>query len=368
MRKRLVLVGGGHAHLYTLRQTAKLAELGISVVLVAPRLFWYSGTGPGIVSGSHAPDQGSVNLQSLVQRRGGAFIEDEAIRIDASNRRVFLRKHSPLSYDALSLNVGSQVSTEDIPGAEEYGITVKPISNLVAVRKELIASEARGCEARIVVIGGGDAGCELVANIGYLLSELNWKERPTLVSATLNLMENHGANAGLIMTKYLRELRTNLVLGAKVIRVHAGAIELENDATIPFDLLVIATGIRPSTLMRSSGLPVAFDGSLQVNRSLQCVSYPEIFATGDGMCFDGRILPRMCVYAVRQPPVLYHNLTAYMAAKDLRPFHPQRSYLLILNLGDGTGLLSWRRLANRSRPAFWLKDWIDRRFVAEFSR
>jgi hypothetical protein len=35
---------------------------------------------------------------------------------------------------------------------------------------------------------------------------------------------------------------------------------------------------------------------------------------------------------------------------------------LILNFGDGTGLLTWGPLSWHSRLAFWIKDRIDRAF------
>lgn len=41
-------------------------------------------------------------------------------------------------------------------------------------------------------------------------------------------------------------------------------------------------------------------------------------------------------------------------------------YLLIYNLGDGTGIFSRGGMTFGGRPAFWIKDWIDRRFMKRF--
>jgi NADH dehydrogenase FAD-containing subunit len=62
--------------------------------------------------------------------------------------------------------------------------------------------------------------------------------------------------------------------------------------------------------------------------------------------------------------VLLHNLGAVLDGDPLRRYRPQRRALLILNLGDGTGLATWGGFAWRGRAAFWLKDRIDRRWLA----
>ena len=50
----------------------------------------------------------------------------------------------------------------------------------------------------------------------------------------------------------------------------------------------------------------------------------------------------------------------------LTPFHPQKDYLLILNMGDGAGIFGRGKLIFGGRLAFWIKDRIDRSFMHEF--
>ncbi|HEV2743865.1 MAG TPA: hypothetical protein VGV91_11965, partial [Rubrobacter sp.] len=60
---------------------------------------------------------------------------------------------------------------------------------------------------------------------------------------------------------------------------------------------------------------------------------------------------------------LYHNLQAALRGEPLTSYRPQRHYLYVLDLGDGTGLAIYGPLAGRGRPALWLKHLIDWRFV-----
>jgi NADH dehydrogenase FAD-containing subunit len=366
-KKRLVFVGSGHGHLYPLHRIKAFRKLGIDVTVVSPGTFWYSGMGPGMVAGIYSPLEHTIDVQGLVERGGGTFVHDEVVRIDAAQRRLVLSKGSVLPYDALSLNVGSEVGTPDLTGATEFGILVKPILNLLTLREKIIALKTNPSRSKVVVIGGGAAGCELTANLCHLHLRRDLEEGPTLVAAGPTLLEDYGLKAGAFMEKFLRTSGVTLYLDSKVTRVRDGELALENGDRLPFDLLVVATGIRPSPLIAASGLPVAPDGSLQVNCFLQCPLHPDTFGAGDCIGFDGGVLPRVGVYAVRQAPVLYHNLMAFLTGRQLSPFHPQHSYLSILNLGDGTALFAWKGFINRSRLAFWLKDWLDRRFIRQFS-
>jgi NADH dehydrogenase FAD-containing subunit len=84
------------------------------------------------------------------------------------------------------------------------------------------------------------------------------------------------------------------------------------------------------------------------------------------VALQDRKLARVGVYAVRQAPILTYNLLATLEHRPLRRFHPQKRFLLILNLGDDDGLATWGPLAWRGRTPFRIKDRIDRRFLARY--
>ena len=221
---------------------------------------------------------------------------------------------------------------------------------------------------RAVVIGGGAAGSEVGTHIFYLLQKAGCLGSVTIIAGEERLLTEAPPRASAILEKYLRGLGVTIRCGKKAERVTDSTVILEGDEELPFDLLVSATGVRAPALLRDSGLRCADDGSMRVNQFLQVNGHPEIFGAGDCVCFGERCLPRIGVYAVRQGPVLSHNLLAFLTGDPLQKFEPQKNYLLILNLGDGTGLLTRGSFTFRSRLAFWLKDWLDRRFVRQFQK
>ena len=97
------------------------------------------------------------------------------------------------------------------------------------------------------------------------------------------------------------------------------------------------------------------------------MGHDEIFATGDcaSLVTDPR-LPKAGVYAVRQGPVLAHNLKAHAAGRPLRAYRPQRDFLSLLNLGDGRAIAVKWGFSAEGGWAWRLKDAIDRRFVRRY--
>jgi NADH dehydrogenase FAD-containing subunit len=152
----------------------------------------------------------------------------------------------------------------------------------------------------------------------------------------------------------------------KAREVQDGRAVLDNGTSLAYDFAFLALGIEPPPLFRDSGLPIGEDGGLLVDTHLQGVEHPEIFGGGDCISFGPRPLDKVGVYAVRQNPVLLHNLLAALEGRELKVFEPQADYLLIFNLGDGRGIFRRRGWVWDGRPAFWLKDRIDRRFMRKF--
>jgi NADH dehydrogenase FAD-containing subunit len=95
-RKRLVFVGGGHAHLYSLKHADQFIEKGAEVILVSlDRFHYYSGMGPGMLSRIYEPEQVRFNVQALVESRGGRFKRGRVRPVDAPHRTLVLEDSLP---------------------------------------------------------------------------------------------------------------------------------------------------------------------------------------------------------------------------------------------------------------------------------
>ncbi len=365
MGKHLVLVGAGHAHLTPLARVADYMNRGHRVTLVNPFPHtYYSGMGPGLLSGLYHPGQARFNVRKMAESRGAAFIEDSVSTIDAVNRGLFLKSGQSLSYDIASFNCGSVVSMDPLWSFDSRVFPVKPVINLYQARSSIL-SEAHGENLRIVVVGGGPAGVEVSANLWRLLHDKGIPNQLALVAGE-RILGGCPAAARLFAGRSLRERSIAVYEGKRVLSVSPGRLSLSGNETLAFDYAFLAVGTRSSAIFRDSGLRVARDGSLPVNRFLQSIDHPELFGGGDCICLEGAELARVGVHAVRQGPILHHNLLAALDGREMSGYTPREDYMLILNMGNSKGLLFKRGWTFSGRLPFLLKDFIDNRFVRKF--
>jgi NADH dehydrogenase FAD-containing subunit len=147
-----------------------------------------------------------------------------------------------------------------------------------------------------------------------------------------------------------------------------GAAWTRDGHEIPCNVPVLATGISPPGVFRASSLTTGQDGGLWVDQNLRSVNHRCLFGGGVCISYRGEALPKLGVFAVRQGPVLFHNLQAALEGEPLKPYKPQKRFLYILNLGDGTGLAVYGSLVWRGRLSFMLKHRIDEKFVSRYRR
>ena len=129
--KDLVLVGGGHSHVHVVRSFGMKPMPGVRLTLIGRDIETpYSGMIPSFVAGAYTFDECHIDLARLCAWSGARLIHAEAVGLDRLNRQVLLKDRPPVSYDLVSLDVGSSPSTQAIDGATEYATPVKPIAEL----------------------------------------------------------------------------------------------------------------------------------------------------------------------------------------------------------------------------------------------
>jgi len=367
MQKHLVLVGGGHAHLFTLMHLNRILGLGHAVTVIGPSPYhYYSGMGPGMLGGRYLPEEIRIPIRDLVEHRGGRFIMDAAIRVDAPGKRIHLASGRSLPYDVISFNTGSDVPR--IPnraGDPDRILPVKPIENLIRARRQILALNPQE-KGILGVVGGGPSSVEISGNLWRLCRDHNRKSLSIQILAGKRLLPKAPEKVRRMARNSLIRRGIQILENSHVSGVEGGEAILESGRRFPFTLLLLAHGIRPNPLFKNSGISTGPDGGLCVNPFLQHPDFPEIFGGGDSIFFLEKPLDKVGVYSVRQNPVLFENLVAALEGTRLRPFHPGRSYLQVYNLGDDTGIFWRNKLIFNGRSAFWIKDFIDRNFMKQF--
>jgi len=352
----------------TLAGLGRIISHGHRVTLISPGArHYYSGMGPGMLGGRYGPGHISFAVQARAESAGAAFIAARVERIDAAAKRVALSCGGSLGYDILSCNTGSRAS---LPaqgcGKNSTVFTAKPIDELLRGRDYLL-SRPETAPLGILVMGGGPAGLEIAGNLWRLLRGRDPAARITLVAGR-RLLGRFPEKARRLARASLASRGIAVLENSRVERLEQGHALLESGNVLACDVCFAATGVSPSPVFGRSGIRVARDGGMLVNRFLQSVSHPDIFGGGDCISCQDRPLDRVGVHAVRQGPVLFRNLLAALDGKPLQAFRPRKAYLLLFNLGDGRAILCRKSVVFEGRLCFALKEFLDKRFMKTFQR
>jgi selenide,water dikinase len=374
-RKNVVLIGAGHAHVTVLREFGLSPVAGTSLTLISRGQHTpYSGMLPGLIAGDYQFEDIHIDTLPLTRFAGAQFYQDEAIGLDLGNRLVICRGGVRISFDVLSIDIGSTPNTADVPGAAEHAIPVKPIDGFLSRFEALMARTlAQRGRARVAVVGAGAGGVELILALQHRLSqEVARGGLATngltfvLVSATADILPAFPSAFRARFRALLAERGVVVATGAPIARVEAGRLLFDDGASIKADEILWATQAAPPSWLASSGLPLDQHGFLKVDEALRVVGRDDMFAAGDVISFAPRELPKSGVYAVRAGPVLADNLRRTLTGQPLRPFRPQRDALYLVSTGDRRAIGTRNGLTFGGAWAWRWKDWIDRRFMRRF--
>lgn len=359
----LVLIGGGHTHALVLRMWGMRPLPGTRVTVINPApTAPYSGMLPGHVAGHYPRDALEIDLVRLARFAGARVVIGAATAIDRDARLVHVPGRPPIGYDIASIDIGITTDLPDLPGFAEHAVPAKPLDAFATAWQAFLSQEG---PAGIAMIGGGVAGAELALAMGHALhakgraTDIHLVEKGTALSALRPAAARR-------LRRSLTEAGIQLRENAEVIRVTAEGVDL-SDGAIAAGFVCGAAGARPHPWLAETGL-MQDKGFLTVDPQLR-TSDPRLFAAGDCAHMGFAPRPKAGVYAVRQAPVLYHNLCA--ALRETGPFktyRPQSDYLKLISLG-GKSAMGDRLGLTFSGPWVWRwKDRIDRTFMNKFKQ
>lgn len=370
--RKLVLVGGGHTHVQVLKSFGgePPPDTELTVIVAGPVAI-YSGMVPGFVAGRYEVDELGIDVEGLARRAGARVVSERARIIDVERRRIVLEGGDEVFYDLASINIGSTVAGLATPGVREHTLPTRPISGFVEqIRALTDRACARGLQrgVRIVVVGGGAGGVELAFCLeSRLAREAAGPIEVLLVNDEPRVLVGYPESLADRVSRHAQVRGIAIENHRRVVAVETNLIRFEDGNSAAQDEVIWVTGAASHPLFRDSKLPVNAGGFALTRPTLQIKRHDDLFAVGDcATLIEHPETPKAGVYAVRQGPTLTHNLRAALHGRSLGTYVPQRDFLTLLNLGDGTALGTKWGLSFEGHWAMELKDRIDRRFMSRF--
>jgi len=377
--KDLVLIGGGHSHLFVLKYFAMNPVAGLRITLLTRDLHTpYSGMLPGYIAGHYSYDQAHIDLRPLAQFAKARIFHAEVNAIDLKNKKIFCYNRPAIHYDLVSINIGSTPNTLHIPGANEFAIAIKPINHFLSqwdVLTQKVITVTKQNDFHLAVVGGGAGGIEMALAAQHRLQQVltqhkinSNKLKIDIYCDSPTILTDHNSHVKKRFNRILKKRNINVHTQQHITGVEKTLLTSVDNHQHNANAVLWVTNASAPAWLANSGLEVDDKGFIVVNDSLQSISHHDVFAAGDIASVVNHPRPKSGVFAVRQGTPLAKNLARAIQNKKLVPFKPQNNFLALISTGNKYAVAS---RGNWSLQGAWLwraKDWIDRKFMATFNK
>jgi NADPH-dependent 2,4-dienoyl-CoA reductase/sulfur reductase-like enzyme len=205
----------------------------------------------------------------------------EVIAVDPMRRVLQVRDpqgtETEQGYDRLLLATGASPVPPPIPGLDLAGVFhLDVMEDGLAIRGYIQKYQPR----RAVIIGGGYIGLEMAENLQRLGLVV------ALVQRGAQLFPSVDVGITVPINEELARHGVDVSMCESVVQACGGAdgrvAEVQtSQGAIPADLVLVATGVRPSTtLAEAAGIELGANGAIAVDDH-QRTSAPDVFAAGD---------------------------------------------------------------------------------------
>jgi len=364
--KDLVLVGGGHSHALVLQKWAMNPVPGVRVTLISPQTMTpYSGMLPGLLAGHYSFEQTHIDLVKLSLWAKIRFIQDKVCAIDAEAKTLSLENRPDIEFDVLSVDIGS-TPNQQLEGVQQYSTGVKPISEFYA-RWNRIQEQAQQHKIKsLAVVGGGAGSVEVILAMAFKLQTLGVTLQYHLITGADEILAGYNSSVIKHAKQQIQKYDITLHTSTRVEKLSKGVIHCQQGEQIISDEIIWCTQAAGASWVQKSQFDCDDAGFVKVRETLQFLHYDYIFAAGDVANMVANPRPKAGVYAVRQAPILWHNLCAVLLNQKLIPYKPQDGFLSLLALGDKKATGSKSLLSFSGAWVWRWKDSIDRKFMDQF--
>ncbi len=370
-RRHVVLLGVGHtnAHLVRMWRMHAPPDTDLTCLSNFP-VVTYSGMLPAVLAQQVPRDEMEIDLVRLCNSVSARLITDPVIGIDHNSREIRFEARPNIPFDFLSIGIGSIPSFDGVEVESDSLVRIKPMQTfLQRMRATLEAREKIDGKDHldVVIVGSGVAGVEVTLCLPpFIHSVTRLPCRLRIVTRSEMVVPDLEPRTRRLLAAELERRGVSVTAGTAVKRILRDSVVLDDGTRAPADLVVWATGAAPPPLLTRLGLALDSRGFLETDRTLQSTSMKGVFAVGDTGSMKGEPVPKAGVYAVRQGPVLWDNLHRFLEGRPLKEYKPQRSFLKLINLGDGRAVGQWHKIAFAGSWAMKLKQHIDTSFMSMF--
>ncbi|MEV7776475.1 NAD(P)/FAD-dependent oxidoreductase [Kitasatospora sp. NPDC086791] len=395
-RPRILIVGGGYVGLYAAMRILKKMRYGeATVTVVDPRSYMtYLPFLPEAAGGNVAPRNLVAPLRSALKQ--AEVLTGSVTGIDHARKVATIQPAAGDSYELpfeyLVVATGSVSRTFPIPGLAENGIGMKTVEEAIGLRNHVMAQldkaesttneEVRRKALTFVVIGGGFAGIETIAEIEDMARDAAKLYRTVsrddmrfvVVEAANRILPEMGPDLGLWTKEKLEERNIEVYIETSMDSCVDGHVMLKNGMEMDAATIVWTAGVKPNPVLAEFGLPLGPRGHVDAAPTLQVQGFDYVWAAGDNAQVpdlasgEGAWCPPNAQHACRQAVVLGDNVISGMRGFPQKEYkHKNLGAVAGLGLHKGVAIL-FGKYKLKGRPAWWFHRLYHGAMVPTFNR
>ena len=346
-RKRVVILGGGFAGVYTAMALEKAIGRGgdVEIVLVSRENYLvFQPMLPEVISGSIGITDVVSPIRRLATRTELHMREVETIDLE---RKVvvaspgFRPQPHVIPYDHLVLALGNVTDFRGMRGLAEHAFPFKNLVDALNLRNHVIRAVRESAIERdpafrrelltFVVAGGGFSGVEAIAELNDFVRRMA-RSFPSIDPGEIRVVLLHSGD------RILPEMAPDLALFAQRILARRG-VEIRFNARLEVatpDAAILKGGERiatrtlvatvpsfPHPLLEALPLPKGRGGKIKATAEMQVEGTTDVWAVGDCALvpmLNGEPAPPTAQHAIRQAAVAAHNVLAAIRGGTRRTF------------------------------------------------
>lgn len=199
-------------------------------------------------------------------------LNTEVTQINRSEKFVITKDGEKIYYDKLVLSQGASPIKPPINGINNKKVfTVRNLGDIDKIKDYIKSDNAQ----KAVVIGGGFIGVEMAENLNLMGLKTSLVEMQSQILAPVDF------EIAAFAQNEMRQKGIELILSDGVKEFFENEIELNSGKKIPYDLIILAIGVKPEIeLAKNAGLDT--NRGIIVNDNMQ-TNDPNIFAGGDNV-------------------------------------------------------------------------------------
>jgi len=376
--EKVVIIGGGYAGIYALRELAKNKNIQITLIdkhtfhNLQPEVYDL------IANKSNIADV-TIDLTTLCLGFNHDYIEYKNLKvrnIDKVEQKIYTEEQEIVTYDYLIMAAGTRTFfPPQIPGLNNAH-DIKKLHWAMFFKQSFenqlfkkISDEAKQCDdTHIVVVGAGLSGVEIAAEMAYN-SKMFFKRgnfscdnlKISLISSSDTILPGLSQNLINISHQRLKSLGIKVITTTKLTKLEDGYAHLSNGTKIPHSFLIFTGGVEASKINGLEDFPTNGRGQIKVNEYLQVPEHKNIFAIGDIAEIknkDGELMPPNVTIARISGTNAGRNILNTIADRGLIQCKPKLDGILIAlggkyAAGDLMGLVNVK-----GRLAYEIKKYV----------